>query len=373
MDLWRQTCDSPGAPLTANLPAAGTETQLAATIVGLIRGAQKPVILIGTEVARYGLADAVADLIAKLGVRWASDMLSKSTLAETGAGWIGVYDPPYMPQAIRTQVESTDLLVTLGCVFPNSFAPLIAQKFNSMVAVYDGKVRVKNQPKQNAEIRALVAAMRTKAAEQPPANVPAGALPTAPPAAAGTLTYKQVFQRVGVALDETLITIPDTFLGTYSAANLPVKGKDAFLCDAVWASIGHSVAAAVGASFGSTRRPLVLCGDGGFQMTAQALSTMARYGRNPIVVLIVNGIYGFEQFLLDRSYFNTNSNTPARPYAVIGQWDFVKFANSVGVQSAKTVNTAAALDSELAAAKANPGPCLIVAQVPPRGLPTEME
>ncbi len=54
-----------------------------------------------------------------------------------------------------------------------------------------------------------------------------------------------------IALDETLITIPDTFLGTYSAANLPVKGKNAFLCDAVWASIGHSVAAAVGASFGS--------------------------------------------------------------------------------------------------------------------------
>ncbi|HEV7420104.1 MAG TPA: thiamine pyrophosphate-dependent enzyme, partial [Mycobacterium sp.] len=68
------------------------------------------------------------------------------------------------------------------------------------------------------------------------------------------------------------------------------------------------------------------CGDGGFQMTAQALSTMARYGRNPIVVLIANGIYGFEQFLLDRTYFNINSNTPARPYAVIGQWDLVKLA-----------------------------------------------
>ena len=152
-----------------------------------------------------------------------------------------------------------------------------------------------------------------------------------------------------------------------------MKGRDAFLCDAVWASIGHSVAAAVGASFGSTRRPLVICGDGGFQMTAEALSTMVRYGRNPIVVLIANGIYGFEQFLLDRSYFNPNSNTPAKPYAVIGQWDFVKYADSIGVQCAKVVDTAAALDTELDSAKAYPGPCLIVAQVPPRGLPTEME
>jgi indolepyruvate decarboxylase len=373
MNLWSQTCDNPGPPLTSAVAAAGTETQLATTLVDLIRSAQKPVVLIGTEVARYGLSDAVADLIANLGVRWASDMLSKSTLAEEGPGWIGVYDPPYVPQAIRTQVESTDLLVTLGCVFPNSFANLVTQKFNNMVAVYDGKVRVKNQPKQNAEIRALVAAMRVKAAEHPPATVPAGAAPAPPPAPTGTLTYKQVFQRIGVALDETLITIPDTFLGTYSAANLPVKGKDAFLCDAVWASIGHSVAAAVGASFGSPRRPLVVCGDGGFHMTAQALSTMARYGRNPIIVLIANGIYGFEQFLLDRTYFNANSNTPARPYAVINQWDFVKFANSVGVQCAQAVSTAAALDAELAAAKASPGPCLIVAQVPPRGLPTEME
>jgi thiamine pyrophosphate-dependent acetolactate synthase large subunit-like protein len=30
------------------------------------------------------------------------------------------------------------------------------------------------------------------------------------------------------------------------------------------AALGHSVATAVGAAFGSSRRPLVICGDGGF-------------------------------------------------------------------------------------------------------------
>src|SRR3954465_5495130 len=371
MDLWSQTCAEPGPALTSNVPAAGTETQLAATIVGLIRGAQKPVILVGIEVARYGLADAVADLIAKLGVRWASDMLSKSTLAETGVGWIGVYDPPYVPQAIRTQVESADLLVTFGCVYPNSFAPLVAQKFTSMVAVYDGRVRIGNQPKQNAEIRALVEALRIQAAEHPPANVPAGAVPTVPPAAAGTLTYKQVFQRVGNALDETLITIPDTFLGTYAAANLPVKGRDAFLCDAVWASIGHSVAAAVGASFGSSRRPLVICGDGGFQMTAQALSTMVHYGRNPVVIVLDNGIYAYEQFLIDKGYFRDPSARP-KPYVVLNGWDFPSLAKGLGVRAAQSVTTVAAFDTALAAAKASNSPALIVAKVDPHDLPAEL-
>jgi indolepyruvate decarboxylase len=38
-------------------PPAGTEQQLAMTIVGLIRSGQSLLILIGTEIQRYGLAD----------------------------------------------------------------------------------------------------------------------------------------------------------------------------------------------------------------------------------------------------------------------------------------------------------------------------
>ena len=150
-----------------------------------------------------------------------------------------------------------------------------------------------------------------------------------------------------------------------------MKGRDAFLCSGVWASIGHSVAAAVGASFGSSRRPLVICGDGGFHMTAQALSTMVQYGRNPVIIVIANGIYGYEQFLLDPSFFS-NPAQPPRPYVVLNQWDFVKFANGLGLQFAQAVNTAAAFDAALAAAKALNGPALIVAQVDPHDLPAEL-
>ena len=100
MDLWCQTCTDPGAAPDDERTSGRYRNTVAATIVGLIRGAQKPVLLVGAEVARYGLADAVADLIGKLGVRWTSDMLSKSTLAEKGAGWIGVYDPPYVPPSV---------------------------------------------------------------------------------------------------------------------------------------------------------------------------------------------------------------------------------------------------------------------------------
>jgi indolepyruvate decarboxylase len=195
--------------------------------------------------------------------------------------------------------------------------------------------------------------------------------PVAPGPATGSLTYKQVFERIGAALDNSWIAIPDTFLGIYSAANLPVKGRDAFLCSGVWASLGHSIAAAVGASFGSTRRPLVICGDGGFHMMAQSLSTMAQYVRNPVIILIANGIFGYEQFLVDPTFF-TSPMQPPRPYVVLRQWDFVKFADGLGLPFAQEVNTAAALDAALAAVKAINGPAMIIARVDPRDLPAEL-
>jgi len=129
--------------------------------------------------------------------------------------------------------------------------------------------------------------------------------------------------------------------------------------------------AAVGASFGSSRRPWVICGDGGFHMTAQALSTMVRYERDPVVIVIDNGIYAFEQFLIDATYFG-NPGAQPKPYVVLNRWDFVELANGLGIQSAQSVNTAAAFDSALAAAKASNAPALIVAKVNPHDLPAEL-
>lgn len=370
LDIWDLACPMPSGALNLNRPPAGNEQQLAATIIGLIRAAHAPLILVGTEIQRYGLADQVSDLIAKLGVRWATALQSKATLAEQGAGWSGVYDPPHSQAAVMNAVEQSDLLLTLGCVYPVGFAPLLQNSFGRMVQVYDGKVRIKTAAKQNAELRALVSALVTEAARAPPMSAPPGAVPATPGPATGPLTYKQVFERISVALDNSWIVIPDTFLGVYSAANLPVKGRDGFLCSAVWATIGHSVAAAVGAAFGSSRRPLVICGDGGFHMTAQTLSTMVQSGCKPVIVVIANGIYGYEQFLLDKSYFN--STAQPLPYAVISQWDFVKFAGGMGVQFAQLVDTASSFDTALTAAKAFNGPALIAAKVDPHGLPAEL-
>src|SRR5258708_35255198 len=99
--------------------------------------------MIGNEIQRYGLADKACDLIAKLGVRWASSVLGKSTLAEQSPGFVGVYDGLHSLPAVKAAVENADMLVTLGCVYPVSYASPVQNSFGHMGQVYDGKVRVK--------------------------------------------------------------------------------------------------------------------------------------------------------------------------------------------------------------------------------------
>ncbi|MEV1003041.1 thiamine pyrophosphate-dependent enzyme [Nonomuraea sp. NPDC050202] len=371
--IWTEDCTPPDGSLPVANPAVGTEQQLATTIIELVRAATKPVLLVGLEIQRYGLADTMADLIAKLGIRWSAQVPAKSALSEEGDGWVGIFAPP---SSLPTAIQEADLIVMLGCVFPSSYASFIRNRTNDIVTAYDGKIKIKAGTKQDADIRALMTALVAEAAKQAPRPVPAAVDP-APPPAAGPLTYAQVFDRVGAALNalnalnDSWLVIPDTFLGSASAANLPVKGRDGYLSGAVWASIGHSVAAAVGASFGSKRRPLVICGDGGFHTTAQALSTFARYCRNAVVLVIDNGIYGLEQYIIDSGYYDDPDAAP-KPYVVLNPWDFTKFAHGVGIRSTYSVDTAAELDRALDEAKDSAAPALIVAKVSPRSLPAQL-
>ena len=79
------------------------------------------------------------------------------------------------------------------------------------------------------------------------------------------------------------------------AARLKLQGADTFLTSAIWASIGHSV----GAAMGTAMRVIAICGDG--QIMATTLSTMVRQAQRTVVIVVDNGMYGIEQFLRDKS------------------------------------------------------------------------
>ena len=104
-------------------------------------------------------------------------------------------------------------------------------------------------------------------------------------------------------LDDRMVVIADIGDSLFGAADLSMSRRTEFISPAYYTSMGFAVPAAVGAGMANPGlRPLVIVGDGAFQMTGMELSTIARHGLNPIVVVLNNHGYTTERFLLEGSF-----------------------------------------------------------------------
>ncbi|HEX5500194.1 MAG TPA: thiamine pyrophosphate-dependent enzyme, partial [Thermomicrobiales bacterium] len=128
----------------------------------------------------------------------------------------------------------------------------------------------------------------------------------------------------------------------FGAANLPIRRGVGFLAPAYYASLGFSVPASVGVGLADpAARPIVLVGDGAFQMTGVELSTAVRFGVCPIVIVLNNDGYATERFLLD-GRFND-----------ILRWRYAQLPELLGAGRGMMVETDGELARALSAALAD--------------------
>jgi indolepyruvate decarboxylase len=125
---------------------------------------------------------------------------------------------------------------------------------------------------------------------------------------------------------------------------------DVFMAPGYYATMGFAVPGAIGAGIAAPNlRPLVLVGDGAFQMTGNELSTLVANRLNAIVIVLNNGYYKMLSALDGhREYYNLHN------------WDYVKYAEALGCSGARA-RTRAELYQALEQALAVSAPFMIEA------------
>ena len=93
----------------------------------------------------------------------------------------------------------------------------------------------------------------------------------------------------------------------------------ALVAPGYYAGMGFGVPAGIGAAAATGRRPLILVGDGAFQMTGWELGNCRRYGLDPIVVLFNNTSWEMLRVFQPESKFND-----------LDDWHFADIAASLG-------------------------------------------
>ena len=99
------------------------------------------------------------------------------------------------------------------------------------------------------------------------------------------------------------------------------------LAPSFYASMGYAVPAALGVQAATGSRPLVLVGDGAFQMTGLELGHCTRYGFAPIVLLFNNS-----------SWQMIKAFSPDLSSTCLQGWDYSVIAKGMGGESHKVRN-----------------------------------
>lgn len=378
-EVWDQKWQLRVASLRPAPAPTGSEDELARKILARLYAARRPALLLGIELARYGLGAKAADLVRALHARYATDLLAKSVLSEDTPGFVGVHDGTSPPPAVRAAIDSADALLTLGCVYPTSQGELIRSAQRRLIRVADDKVSLPGERPAAADLATLIDSLLAQHATTYRRPLRAEAAPVAagrrarPAIVEEGLTYDEVIAGVNGVLDASLIAMTDTSLISYAAGGLNVVGANAFIANAVWQSIGYSLGAALGVAKGGARRPLVICGDGGFQQVPQALSSLLHHNVPAIVIVLDNGLFGIEQYLIAPDYFKAAAKTP-RAVLDLQRWDYAALAKAMGLAEnlVWSVKTPFALASALTAAKAATAPALIHARVRRHDLPSDL-
>jgi len=156
------------------------------------------------------------------------------------------------------------------------------------------------------------------------------------------VTVRRLFARVNQMLDESMAVIADVGDSLFGAVDLHLSRHTQFLSPAYYASMGFAIPAAIGVQVADPKlRPIVLVGDGAFQMTCMELSTAVRHGFNPLVIVLNNKGYTTERFLQEG------------PFNDILDWKYHRMPDLLGGGWGFEVHTETELDQALNAALAN--------------------
>ncbi|MEO1141653.1 MAG: indolepyruvate/phenylpyruvate decarboxylase [Pseudomonadota bacterium] len=311
--------DEVPGPVTreANVDAA----QAAADeVIRLLDGAENPALLLGVEIRRFGLEAKVSRLANILGIPAVTSFMGSGILAEADGPVAGTYLGLAGEEDIRQIVERSDGLLMLGVILCDTNFGVSKRELDMRhtVHAFDGEVRMAHHVYPEVTLEALVDALLSKAQKLGEA--------------------KAVVRDYDTELDEwdsqilpaDVATVVNRFFN--KNGEMPIASdmgdclftamdmqQTALVAPAYYATMGTGIPFGIGLEVASGKRPLVLVGDGAFQMTGWELGNAKRLGLKPIILLFNNTAWGMLKAFQEGTRYND-----------LDDWKFADLANTLG-------------------------------------------
>ncbi len=364
IEIPRDMVARPCAPVVREAPRAVDADALAACvdeILARLRAARAPVLMAGIEVRRFGLEDKVAELSRRLGIPVVTSFMGRGLLADHDAPLMGTYMGLAGLPEVSALVEDSDGLFLLGVIISDTNFAVSGKHIDlrRTIQALEARVTMGYHTYSELPLDALVDGLLARV-----------------PAAEAHFTVDRPAFPHGLQADEATIAPADIACAVNDLmaehGKLPIASDmgdclftamdiehTALVAPGYYATMGFGVPAGLGVQAATGQRPLILVGDGAFQMTGWELGNCRRYGWDPIVLLFNNASWEMLRTFQPESGFND-----------LDDWGFAQMAAGLGGDGVR-VRTRAELKAALDKAVTTRGRFQLIEVMIPRGVLSE--
>lgn len=353
-----------GVPLAKITRQKSDPTELAnatSAILAKMAAAQHPVAALTQLTERYGVNEKAVALITKANLPVAITPNDKGVIDESLPQFLGLYaGAGSNPVTVRDTVENADVILDIGGVqlyeLNTGFWGDVLDTSRA-ICIHDNWVRIGKDVYLNVAIEDVLDALTEKIKPRKGADpAPVGPMElvgTASDPTSSATFYPRLQRRLKSG--DTLVIETGTAMMHLNKMRLPAgvgaQGQG------LWGSIGWATPATLGIAMGKTSgRAWMVTGDGSHQLTLNELAVMGRYGINPVIFVLNNGLYGIEDVISERGHV----------YDDIAPVQYHLLPEAFGCKNwlSVKVSTVAELDAALDAIEKHKGAAYIEVMIP---------
>ncbi len=289
-------------------------------ILARLKGAQSPMLLVGVEIRRYGLEKEITELARKLNVPVATTFMGRGLLAGQDVPLRGTYMGIAGDPDLTHRVENSDALMLLGVLLSDTNFGVSEKKIDlrRTILACDGQVSLGFHTYAKLPLADLVRHLNGKLGPSGDVEVTRLEYPHSLEADDAPITPTDIARAVNDLFAHTALMPIASDTGDCLFTALDIENTE-LVAPGYYATMGFGVPAGLGLQAATGRRPLIMVGDGAFQMTGWELLNCRRYGWNPVVLVFNNSSWEMLRAFQPESEFNN-----------LAELDFAEIARALG-------------------------------------------
>jgi indolepyruvate decarboxylase len=309
---------------SSRAPPVDTDALVACAeeVLARLSDAASPVLMAGVELRRYRLEDKVAELARRLDIPVVTSFMGRGLLAHSDLPALGTYLGVAGEVELTQLVENSDGLLLLGVIPSDTNFGVSARQINMGHAIhaFNRQVKLGYHVYHEMPLADLIDAMLARIESRSSSSMRTSGVsyPRDLIADDNKITPTDIARAVNDLMDAHGLMPIASDVGDCLFTAMEIAQTD-LIAPGYYAGMGYGVPAGIGLQIATGNRPLILVGDGAFQMTGWELGNCQRYRLDPIVIVFNNASWEMLRVLRPECKFND-----------LDEWHFADMASPLG-------------------------------------------